>query len=256
MTVAPAVLRSEWTKVRTVNSTVWTLVSAFVVTVVVSALLCALMNANFEDLTPMERATFDPAGLSFSGMFLGQLAVIVFGVLVVGSEYSTGTIRASLAAVPQREVFLACKVAVASLLVLLVGVATSVASFFLGQELLGPHRTSFGDPGVARAVFGAALYMTLMAVFAMGVAAMLRGPILALGVLMPFFFLVSSILANVPGAREVARYFPDQAGGRIMQVVPDSDPAPYSPWQGLGIMVLWAAAALAGGFAALARRDA
>ncbi|MER7764293.1 ABC transporter permease [Streptomyces sp. NPDC097619] len=259
MASVPAVLRSEWTKIRTVASTAWTLVSALVVTVALSAVLCALMKSQFDNLSDLERATFDPTLISFSGMVLGQLAMVVFGVLVVGTEYSSGMIRTSLAAVPRRSLFLFGKITVAALLALVVGLATSFLSFFLGQALLGEHRTSIGEPNVLRAVFGAGLYMALIAVFSMGVATMLRSSMLSLGILMPFFFLVSQILSAVPGAKTVARYFPDQAGAKIMQVVPEamgSGDSPYGPWTGLGIMVVWVAAALLGGWLVLRHRDA
>ncbi|WP_418959178.1 ABC transporter permease [Streptomyces tritici] len=259
MASVPAVLQSEWTKIRTVSSTTWTLASALVVTVAMGAALCALLNSTFEDLSVAERATFDPTFVSFSGMVLGQLAMVVFGVLVVGTEYSSGMIRTSLAAVPQRATFLFGKIAVAGVLALVVGMATSFLAFFLGQALLGEHRTSIGADNVLRAVVGGGLYMGLIALFSMGVAAMLRSSMLSLGILVPFFFLVSQILSAVPKAKEVARYFPDQAGSRIMQVLPDAmnqDRAPYGPWGGLGIMVLWVAAALAGGWLVLKKRDA
>ncbi|MET9801222.1 ABC transporter permease subunit [Streptomyces sp. NPDC006368] len=259
MASVPAVLRSEWTKIRTVASTVWTLASALVVTVALGAALSALVKATFDDMPAMERATFDPTVVSFSGMLLGQLAMVVFGVLVVGTEYSTGMIRTSLAAVPRRATFLFGKIFVAGVLALVVGLLTSFLSFFLGQALLGEHRTTIGEENVLRAVIGGGLYMGLMAVFSMGVAAMLRSTVLSLGILVPFFFLISQILSAVPKAREVAEYFPDQAGATIMQVVPGamgSDPPPYGPWGGLGIMLLWVAAALAGGYVVLQRRDA
>ncbi|MEE1757152.1 ABC transporter permease [Streptomyces sp. SP18CS02] len=259
MASVPAVLRSEWTKIRTVSSTTWTLASALVVTVALGAALCALVKATFADMSPIEQATFDPTLISFSGMVLGQLAMVVFGVLVVGTEYSSGMIRTSLAAVPRRVTFLLGKIAVAGALALVVGLATSFLSFFLGQALLGGYRTDIGADNVLRAVIGGGLYMGLIAVFSMGVAAMLRSSTLSLGILVPFFFLISRILSAVPRAKEVARYFPDQAGARIMQVVPgamNSGEAPYGPWGGLGIMVLWVAAALLGGCVVLRKRDA
>ncbi|MEV7281197.1 ABC transporter permease [Streptomyces sp. NPDC093111] len=259
MAAASAVLQSEWTKIRTVSSTVWTLACALLVTVAMSAALCALMSSQYAKLSDVERATFDPTFLSFSGMVLGQLAMVVFGVLVVGTEYSSGMIRTSLAAVPQRATFLFSKIAVAGGLALLVGLATSFLSFFLGQALLGDHRTTLGADNVLRAVVGGGLYMGLIAIFSMGVATMLRSSMLSLGILVPFFFLISQILSAVPKAKEVARYFPDQAGSKIMQVVPDamgSDAAPYGPWAGLGIMLVWVAAALLGGYLVLKNRDA
>ncbi|MER6680788.1 ABC transporter permease [Streptomyces olivaceoviridis] len=254
---AVQVIRSEWTKIRSVASTVWTLSLAVVVTVALGTLISALSNRQFANMPARERLSFDPTAVSFAGMTLGQLAMIVFGVLVVSTEYSTGMIRVSLAAVPRRGAFLFGKVAVAAALALAVGMVTSFAAFFLGQAMLGSHRAAIGDPGVLRAVFGGGLYMTLIAMFSMGIAAMLRSPMLSLGILMPFFFLISNILGNVDATKKIGRFLPDQAGSRIMRVVPRvADDTPYGPWAGLGIMALWVAAALAGGYLLLKRRDA
>ncbi|MFI1733065.1 ABC transporter permease [Streptomyces acidicola] len=251
------VVRSEWTKIRSVASTVWTLGIAAVVTIALGMLISALLSRDWDHLPAEERMAFDPTYVSFAGMSLGQLAMIVFGVLVVSNEYSTGMIRTSLAAVPQRGTLLFSKITVATVLAFAVGLATSFVAFLLGQSMLGEHRTSLDAPGVLRAVVGGGLYMTLIAVFSMGVAAMLRSPMPALGVLMPFFFLVSNILSNVSATKKVARYLPDQAGSKIMQVVPRAgEAAPYGPWGGLGIMVLWVLAALVGGYVLLRRRDA
>ncbi len=108
-----------------------------------------------------------------------------------------------------------------------------------------------------RAVFGGGLYMTLIALFSMGVAAMLRSPMLSLGILMPFFFLISNILGNVSATRKVGRYLPDQAGRKVMEVVtPLDENVPYGPWGGIAIMVAWTAAALACGFVLFKKRDA
>ncbi|MFE7609934.1 ABC transporter permease [Streptomyces celluloflavus] len=257
MSAVTQVLRSEWTKIRSVRSTVWTLGTAVVITVALGVLLCLLAKSDFGSLAAKDQIVFDPTNASFAGMGLGQLAMIVFGVLVVSNEYSTGMIRTSLAAVPQRGTFLACKVAVATALVCVVGMATSFAAFFAGQAVLGGHRAHLDDPNVLRAVIGGGLYMTLIALFSMGVATMLRSPLLSLGILMPFFFLISSILGNVPATRKIGRYLPDQAGQKIMQVVPRvNDHVTYGPWGGLAIMVGWVLAALLGGFVLLQRRDA
>ncbi|WP_432134141.1 MULTISPECIES: ABC transporter permease [unclassified Streptomyces] len=251
------VIRSEWTKIRSVASTVWTLSLAVVVTVALGMLIAALSKNEFDTMSERDRLSFDPTYISFAGMGLGQLAMIVFGVLVVANEYSTGMIRTSLAAVPQRGAFLFGKIGVATGLALAVGLATSFVTFFLGQAMLGEHKASIGDPGVLRAVIGGGVYMTLIAVFSMGVAAMLRSPMLSLGILMPFFFLISNILGNVSATEKVGRYLPDQAGSRIMQVVtPVDDDTPYGPWGGLAIMAVWVAAAVAGGYVVLKRRDA
>ncbi|TSB32265.1 ABC transporter permease [Streptomyces benahoarensis] len=256
MAAVGQVLRSEWTKIRSVRSTVWTLGIAVVVTVALSMLICALAANDFRTMPVRDRLTFDATNISFAGMGLGQLAMIVFGVLVVSNEYSTGMIRSSLAAVPQRGTFLFCKLTVATALVFVVGLATGFLAFFAGQAMLGDHRAHLGDPGVLRAVFGAGLYMTMIALFSMAVATMLRSPMLSLGILMPFFFLVSNILGNVSATRKIGRYLPDQAGRKVMQVVPRDTDVPYGPWGGFGIMAAWTAAALICGYVLLKRRDA
>ncbi|MCX5331310.1 MULTISPECIES: ABC transporter permease subunit [unclassified Streptomyces] len=251
------VVRSEWTKIRSVASTVWTLSLAVVVTLALGMLIAALSKNEFDKMSRNDQLSFDPTFISFAGMGLGQLAMIVFGVLVVSNEYSTGMIRTSLAAVPQRGTFLFSKIAVAAGLCLFVGLVTSFVTFFLGQAMLGSHRAEIGDPGVLRAVIGGGLYMTLIAVFSMGVATMLRSPMLSLGILMPFFFLISNILGNVSATKKIGQYLPDQAGSKIMQVVtPIDDDTPYGPWGGFGIMVLWVVAAVAGGYVLLKKRDA
>ncbi|MFD8271692.1 ABC transporter permease [Streptomyces flaveolus] len=256
-TAATQVVRSEWTKIRSVASTVWTLSLAVVVTVALGMLISALSKNEFGDMSERNRLSFDPTFISFAGMSLGQLAMIVFGVLVVANEYSSGMIRTSLAAVPQRGTFLFSKIAVATGLAFVVAMITSFVAFFLGQAMLGDLKASIGDPGVLRAVIGGGLYMTLIAMFSMGVAAMLRSPMLSLGILMPFFFLISNILGNVDATKKVGQFLPDQAGSKIMQVVtPLDDDTPYGPWGGLGIMALWVVAALVGGYLVLKRRDA
>ncbi|MFB7709763.1 ABC transporter permease [Streptomyces sp. NPDC056105] len=251
------VLRSEWTKIRSVASTVWTLGLAAVLTIALGVLISILSRNEFKNMNARDRLSFDPTFISFAGMSLGQLAMIVFGVLVVSNEYSTGMIRTSLAAVPQRGTFLFSKVAVATVLAFVVGLATSFIAFFLGQAILGAHRAQIGDPGVLRAVIGGGLYMTLIAMFSMGVASMLRSPMLSLGILMPFFFLISNILGNVSATKKIGRFLPDQAGSKILQVVtPVDDDTPYGPWGGLGIMVVWVILALFFGYLILKKRDA
>ncbi|MCZ7416480.1 MULTISPECIES: ABC transporter permease subunit [unclassified Streptomyces] len=249
------VLRSEWTKAITVRATMWTLGIAFLVTVAIGVLISLVINSSFEDLPERDRLTFDPVLTSFAGMSLGQLAMIAFGILLVSNEYSTGMIRASLAAVPQRGTFMTAKLVVGTGLVLVVGMITSFVSFFLGQAMLGDLSVSLGDENVLRAVIGGGLYMTLIALFAMGVTWILRSALLAFSILVPLFFLVTPILANIEATRDVGYWFPDQAGGWIMSVV-DTGDRPYGPWGGLLIMVGWTAVALVAGYLTLRKRDA
>lgn len=258
MSSFPAVLRSEWTKIRTVASTSWTLATAFLITVAMGAGLCAVVNANFDTMPKAEQATFDATQMSFSGMLLGQLAMLVFGAMVVGSEYSTGMIRTSLAAVPGRGGLLLGKVTVATALALVVGLATGFLSFLLGQALLGEHSTGLGGDNVLRAVIGVGLYMALLAAFAIGASMMLRNSAASIAILITFVLILPIVLGIADATRKIAYYLPNQAGSAIMQTVPSSagSDVPYGPWGGLGIMALWALAAVLGGYLALKKRDA
>ncbi|MEU9373613.1 ABC transporter permease [Streptomyces sp. NPDC048255] len=253
----PAVLRSEWTKIRTVASTSWTLALVFLVTVGFAALFSATFDTS--SMNAADRATFDPTAMSLSTMQFGQLAMIVFGVMVVSTEYSTGMIRTSLAAVPHRGRFLLGKMTVATGLALVVGLLTSFVSFFLTQALLGEAGIGIGEENVLRAVVGAGLYLALLALFCMGVAAMLRSSVAAISLLIPFFLIVSNLLIGFDATRTVGQYLPSNAGGRIMQVVPNafgSPETPYGPWAGFGIMALWTLASVLGGYLVLRKRDA
>jgi ABC-2 type transport system permease protein len=250
-----AVLRSEWTKVRTVRSTLITVLITFVVTVGLGAGICAITGAQWHTMSASDRATFDPTSTSFSGIVLGQLSLIVFAVLVVGNEYSTGMIRATLAAVPRRRTLLLSKTAVVLGVVLPASLVTAFVSFFLGQALLGSHGTSLGAPHVLRAVLAMAVYMTLLSLLSLGVAFMLRKPVASLGLLMPFFFLISPILANVPKVKTVAQYFPNNAGQQMVRVIAQSNP-PFGPLEGFFVCLAWVVACLFGGYLLLRNRDA
>ena len=250
-----AVLSSEWTKLRTVRSTVWALLGAFVLSVGLSYAVGLSFRNNFASV---ER--FDPLFATYYSLTLGQLALVVFGVLLVGGEYASGTIHASLTAVPRRGLLYGCKVLAGTLTALSVSLVTVAVTFLAAQAALGPHATSLGTEGVPQATVGACLYLTFICAFSMGVAAILRSSTRSLGILLPLLFLGSQGLGNIPKVKTVAQYLPDQAGMAIMHITgPPGDPRfahDYGPWGGLAILALWTAAALLGGYLQLRRRDA
>jgi ABC-2 type transport system permease protein len=255
-----AALVAEWTKIRTLRSTVWTLLPTFAIAVGLGYLIGLSINLAYGSAPSDMRAHFDPLFATFYSLTLAQLALIVFAVLVVGSEYGSGTIRASLGAVPRRGLFYAGKVLAGAALVAGVALVTVLATFVAAQAGLGPHRTSFGAVGASQAAVGAGLYLILICLFAMGVATMLRSTVWSLAILLPVLFLGSQGLGNVPKAKTVTQYLPDQAGMVIMHIAgPPGDPRfgrDYGPWTGLGILALWTVAALLGGYLLLRRRDA
>lgn len=255
VTFARAVLASEWIKIRTLRSTTWALGLTLVLSTGFGTLVARSLRAGIGRVV-----NFDPIFAGLYGLTFGQLALVMFGVLVVGSEYSSGGIRTSLAAVPPRGVFFGCKVLAGGLVSLGVSVVTVVATFVAAQAALGPYRITFGSDGVLPAVAGACVYTTLICVFSMGVATLLRSSAISLGILLPLLFLGSQGLGNVPALKPVLQYLPDQAGMVLMHLTgPQGDPRfghDYGPWGALSILVAWTAAALVGGYLALSRRDA
>ena len=244
-----AAVRSEWSKLRTVRSTMWSLLVTVAIIVGLGALFCAARVSRWDHLDPGELRNFDPAGFSLNGIFLAQLAIGVLGVLVMSSEYATGQIRATLGAIPQRRLVLGAKALVFGVVTLLVGVVACLTSFGIGQAIFKAKHAgvSLGDPGVARAVVGGALYL----------AAILRRTAGAIATLVGLLLIVP-ILANFlpsPWNDDIAKYLPGEAGGAIFHVVQRSSTS-LSPWAGFAVLCAYVAAALVVGTVLLDRRDA
>ncbi|GAA4440401.1 ABC transporter permease subunit [Phytohabitans houttuyneae] len=237
---------SELTKLRTVRSTPWTL-AAFLV---VSAGLAYLLELSLRDAE--WREGYDPLFATFLPLTIGQMALVVFGALAVTSEYSSGTIRASLAAVPHRGRFYLAKLGAVTTVAAAASALTVPVTFLAGRAALTGE--------AVRACVGAGIYLTLMCVFAFGLATMVRHTAAALGGLLPVLFLGSQGLGNIPAIRKVTQFLPDQTGWVAMHLAgPQDDPRwarDYGAWTGLGLLALWALAAVLGGYWVLRRRDA
>lgn len=255
LTLSGAVLRSEWTKARTLRSTPWLLLATFVITVGSDVAFAFAIRNSFDRMPFEDQQNFDPVYSGFIGLSFGQIVLLAYGVLLVTSEYTSGTILPSLAAVPGRGAFYLAKWLSGTLAALAVSVVTVYLSFFLGQWALGPHGTTITDSGVLRATVGGCLYMTLVCSFAMGVAAMLRSSVTSLVILIPLFFFVSPMLNNISALQPVAQFLPDQAAMRMIEVVPNDESA-LEPGTGFLVMLAWNVATLLGGYLVLRRRDA
>jgi ABC-2 type transport system permease protein len=255
-----ALISAEWVKIRSVRSTIWTLALTVALSLGLGYLVGLSFRTNFAHLPRDQQERFDPLFATFYSLTIGQLALVVLAVFVVTSEYSTGTIRASLVAVPRRGAFFAAKVLAGALVAGAVAVVTVLATFAAAQAGLGPHGTALTAHGVPVAVAGACFYLTLIYLFATGLAALLRSAIPTLGILLPLLFLGSQGLGNVPKLKTITQYLPDQAGMVIMHIAGSGDDPrfarPYGPWTGVGIMALWTAVALLAGYVAVRRRDA
>lgn len=252
-------LTAELTKIRTVRSTTWALLLTPLICTGLGYAVSLSLRVSFPRLPPEQRRDFDPLFATFYSLSIGQLALVVFGATVAGSEYATGMIGTSLTAVPRRGLFFAAKVSAGLLAAAGTALVAVAATFAAAQRALGPHRTAVSAPGSLQAAVGACLYLTLICGLAMGIAAILRSPAKALALLLPLLFLDSQGLGNVPGLQQVLDYLPDQAGAVMMHLSGSGGgrfSRPYGPWTGMAIMAAWTAAVLVGGYLVLTRTDA
>jgi ABC-2 type transport system permease protein len=254
-------LRAEWTKIRSIRSTVWSLVIMVVAIIGFTALITSLTAAQWGTTSAASRAdtVADPVSTILgAGLFLGQLAICVLGVMVMSSEYSTGVIRSSLLAVPRRLRMLTAKAVVFAALVFVIAIIAAFISFFLGAAILHSHApVSLSDPGVARAVLGEALYLTVLGLFAMAVGGLLRHTAGAVTAVTGLVLVVGPLAQLIPGTvgKHIYDYLPSTAGLMITQASQKTDQL-LSPWQGFGVFCLWTALLLAACGYFLVRRDA
>lgn len=249
------VIRSEWIKLRSVRSTVITFGLAGVAVVAFGVLISILSTG--AAIGSDGEVTFDPAGNSLFGTNIAQLVLGVLGALFFATEYSTGLIRATLTAVPKRLPVLWAKVVVVTAASFVTMVAAVSVAFFAGQALYdgAVAGASVFDPGVPRALLGAAVLPTAIAVLGVALGALMRHTAAAVGVLVAMQFIVPLLLQSLGGVwADVASYLPSEAGQAMTTLV--EDPEGLSPLAGFAVMIGWVGALLAGAAVALKRRDA
>ncbi|MFJ9725911.1 ABC transporter permease [Streptomyces sp. NPDC101209] len=239
MEFAP-VLRSELLKIRTLRSLVGGLCGVLLSTALFSALAGADSGG----------ADADPLFSAFFGVAFGQIAAIAFGTTAVAAEFRGGALRASLAAVPRRGWWFAGKAVAVGVPMLLVGLLTGCVSLAVGRAVLGARAAGLTWGEQARGVVGCGLYLTLMALLAAGLTAVLRSGVATLSLLIPFLLIVSFVIGDMSGP--VADLLPDRAGQVVLHRTWDGS---LGPWTGLAVTALWTAAALAAGAWSLRRRD-
>jgi ABC-2 type transport system permease protein len=245
-------LRSEWTKFRSLRSTWLTALVTVVLGVGVGAL-----SANAQARAGVD-ADWDPTAASLTSTIMAQLAIGVLGVLVMTAEYATGTIQPSVVAAPRRGRLLAAKVAVLSAAAVALGQLIGFASFFVGQAMIAgagaPHAT-LSEPGVLRAVIGSGLYLAAIGVLGLGLGAVLRSTAGAIGTLVSVTLVIRLLAQMLPETwREwMSRYWPTAAGENITAVVPV--PGALGPWQGFAILCGFVAVVVAAGYTIFRTRD-
>ena len=253
------VLLSEFTKFRSLRSTMWTLLAGVVLMTGLGALFSGVTASQYHTFTWAERAAFNPVTTSLNGVIFAVVAFGVLGVLLIGGEYSTGMIRSSLTAVPRRLPVLWGKLAVFAGSIFSVSLAASFISFFLGQALLSSHH--LGVPITAhdalRSVIGAALYLTVAGLIGLALGALLRNTAAGIATFTAVFFVIPLLATLLPASisNHLAQYLPPNAGGAIWggaALVPNA----LSPWTGFALLCGYAVVLIGAGAWRLRRSDA
>jgi len=255
-------LHAEWTKLRTVSGPAWLLLGTVALTIAVSTAAVGATHCP-QDLT----CPVDTTKLSLTGVQLGQAVVAILAVLMISNEYNSGMIRTTLAAMPNRLAVLAAKATLLAALVLVAGAVAVFGSVLAGHLILPGHgfATARGFHPVwlsygptLRAACGSVLYLGLIALLGLGVAVIVRDSAVSIGVVLALLYLFPIVLAFVGNAHwqhRLERWTPTIAGLTI-QATTGLHSLAISPWGGLGVLGIWAAAALVLGAFAFQLRDA
>src|SRR5262252_3439292 len=217
------VMRAEWTKLRTQPSAYWGLLTAVILVVGFGIGYSLLRVAR----PPRGAATasFDPAAISLSGVQLAQIAVGALGVLLVTSEYATGLVRTTFAAVPRRLPTLWGKAVMLATAITVVSLPAAFAAFAGGQSILSRRHLSvpLGHPGVARAVIGCALYLAVIGLLGLGLGALIRNAAGGIATLLGLLYGLPLVAGFLPGSipADVTKFLPASAGQAVATVQPD-----------------------------------
>ncbi|TMR95265.1 ABC transporter permease subunit [Nonomuraea basaltis] len=243
------ILRSEWTKIRSVRSTVWTLA----VTVALMTGMSVLISAATKNNPGGPPAADEAIIMSLTGIMFAQLAMATLGVLVISSEYRTGGIRTSLMAVPKRMSLLTSKIVIFTTTSLIVSAVAAAAAIGVGLAISQPPSVEMGD--VARAVLGSTLYLTACGVFGLGLGTLVRHTPGALVSAIALMLVLPQVANQLPGqwGKTVAEYFTTNAG---LLIVAEQGQSSLGPWSGFGVYLVWVAVAMIAGAVLMQRRDA
>jgi ABC-2 type transport system permease protein len=255
-------LHAEWTKLRTAPGMTWLLLAAFALTVALSTATAAALNCS-----PATSCPADITKLSLTGVDLGQAVVAVMAVLAISGEYSTGMIRTTLTAMPRRAHVLAAKAAVVTGPVAATATIAVLGSLLAGRLILPGHGfspahgylpLSMAHGPTLRAAAGSVLYLALIALLSLGAATAVRDSATAIGVVLGLLYLFPVVAAVIPDPhlqRHLMQIAPMTAGLEV-QATAGLRSLPLTPWEGLGVLAAWAAAALLTGGLLLRLRDA
>ncbi len=253
-----AAVRFEWVKFRTVRSTPIGYAVMVLLTIGLGILITFAIRSHWHTMDPIARFAFDPVSTSLAGTLFAQFAVGVIGILFITSEYASGSIRATLAAIPQRWRVVTAKVLVLGVTTLIVSEVVVLAAFLIGQRIYAgvvPTAT-LGGPGVARSVILGGAYLALLALLGLGLGLIIRHQSAAISVYTSLLLIVPIIVIILPSSWQntVARFEPSALGRSMMSVTPSSNM--FSAWPATTVLAIYVAAILVVATVLIERRDA
>lgn len=250
--------RAEWIKFRTVRSSVMGVAVTVLLTVGLGVLITALIRTHWSQLGALRVATFDPVSSSLRGSLFAQFAVGVIGSLFITSEYTSGSIRTTLTAVPNRLRLIASKTIVLFVTILILGEFVCFAAFLIGQRIyLGVVPTaSLGNGAVLRSVILAGLYLTLLALFAFALGLIFRQSAATISVFVSVLLIVPIIGLFFPQSwqNDFTRFEPSALG--ISMESPFAPSNSFGAWSATLVLLAYVAATMILAFVMLQRRDA
>jgi len=258
-------LRMEWTKIRTIRSTSWSVLALVAATIAVSGFAAARTDPT--DCAPRP-CTLDTVRIALGGVYIGQIAVVTLAAIAITAEYDTRTIGLTLQAEPRRWRVVAAKAAVV-LVIVLVASALAVAGCVVAGRVILPHSGftaatgypslfAWGDAATRRALLGTVAYLGLIALLSLGIAAILRGTAASITTVLSLLYVVpiASRFVTDPEWQSRLAWAAPMTAGLVVQSTQPLDEVTIGPWAGLGIVAAYAGVALIVGAVLFRTRDA
>jgi ABC-2 type transport system permease protein len=256
-----ATLASEWTKMISTRSSYIMLGIAFLVAVGMTALVSLAVGSTYDDWTAADRASFEPISFSLAGMAFGSILLMVLGVNLVASEYSSGMIRTTLAVTPQRGRLLAAKVVLISVVTMVVTFIITALSMLVGMTVLGSYdmpTVSLTDSDALRTIVAITLTSPLFPLIGATLAFLFRSIATPITLVLAVFFAPSMFGALFPNwwQENVLSLLPSSAADSIsLGHIVDSDMYLDPAVAGV-VVVAWLVVVIGAAYLTLTRRDA
>jgi len=251
--------RSEWLKFRTVRASFIGVATFFVLTIGLAALITLVIKSNWSQRSAIDKLAFDPVTTSLVGVFFAEFAVGVMGARFVTSEYASGSIRTTLAAVPRRVHLVIAKLIVLFITFVVLSEIVVFAAFELGQAIYKSGHIPFATLSNStdlRAVIFAGFYLTLLTMVGFGLGLILRTTSTTISIYVTLLLIVPIIVAFLPSSwqNDISKYLPSNLGRSMMS--PDLASQSFSWGISTILLTLYTAVIVGAGTFLLTRRDA